>query len=168
MIVSQLQLKRRVFGIFGVREAGNDLTQRLQSQPGVFLILFNAGNLLVITERFQIIGIGNVLVAGVKFDEAVQTENGVVIFLVLVIGISAHDFGLGRPFGIGMLQLDLFEGFGRLFISGSIQIVMRLIVKFFGSFGLFNLFGRGTGRRQPQTKYADQKQFELCHFSFLY
>ena len=36
MIVSQLQLKRRVFGIFGVREAGNDLAQRLQSQPGVF------------------------------------------------------------------------------------------------------------------------------------
>ena len=103
-----------------------------------------------------------------KFDKAVQTENGVVVFLVFVIGISAHDFGLGRPFGIRMLQLDLFEGFGRLFISGPIQIVMRLIVKFFGSFGLFGLFGRGTGRRQPQTKYADQKQFELCHFSFLY
>ena len=65
-------------------------------------------------------------------DKTVQRHHRVVIAFVFVVGVGAHDFGVGRPAGIGIFQLHFFKGFRRFLITRFVQIVMRPVIKLLG------------------------------------
>src|SRR5207249_8260824 len=61
-----------------------------------------SSDLFVKRDRLQIIGVGHVLIAGVKLNEASRRIDRLVVAIALVITIGRHQNGAARPDRIGM------------------------------------------------------------------
>ena len=79
---------------------------------GRALVAADIGDLLVVAQRLQVVGVGNVAMAGMELDEAVERDDGVVVLVRLVIGEGGHDLGLGRPDRVRVLAIDFLEALG--------------------------------------------------------
>ena len=55
------------------------------------------GDTLVGAQRLQVIGVGDVAVAGVHLDEAVEAGDRLIVFVGLVVGVGAHEAGTVLP-----------------------------------------------------------------------
>ena len=57
----------------------------------------------------QVIGVRDVLVAGVQLDEALHGPDRLLVLVGLVVGVGRHHLAAGRPLRVGVLALDLLE-----------------------------------------------------------
>ena len=72
MVAAEVDLQPRVAGIGGVGEAVHHVLQRGHGLFGAALVALRVGDLLVVAERAQVIGIGDVAMRRMQLDEAVQ------------------------------------------------------------------------------------------------
>ena len=71
MVAREIDFQRRIAGIAAIGKTPHDLLQRLQRQSRHFLVPANVRYLFVITDRPQIMGVGDIAIAGVKLNETV-------------------------------------------------------------------------------------------------
>jgi hypothetical protein len=121
----------------------------------------HVGDLFVVAQRLEIIGIGDVAVAGMDGDEAVQSGDGVFVLVVLVVGIGRHQLGLGGPHRIGVLALHLVEVGRRVLVAALVQVSDGLAVNLVdGLFLVGDLVVAGAGgkrqRDQPRPGSAHE------------
>ncbi len=122
-------LSREVTGVRALGEALHHLGQRVECLLGDGLVAADIGDLLVVAERLQIVGVGDVLVARMELNEPVERDQRVVVLVRLVVGEGGHDLRLGRPYRIGMLAVDFLEFLGSLLVVLGTQIIERAIVE---------------------------------------
>src|SRR3546814_18743697 len=78
VVVRQVELEGRVAREGRPREAPRYLAQRFEGQPGHALVAVNVGDLLVVAQRLQVIGVGDVTVSRVQLAEAVAPDDHLV------------------------------------------------------------------------------------------
>src|SRR3546814_9114734 len=71
--------------------------------------LAHVDDLLVVGDRLQVIGVGGIGAARMQLDETVEGVDRLVVGILLIERVGGHELGLGGPFGVGMLALDLVE-----------------------------------------------------------
>ena len=148
MVDGELDLEAGVAGIGRIGEALDDLGQRIERLLGDALVAADVGDLLVEAQRLQVVGVGDVAMAGMELDEAVERDDGVVVLVRLVVGEGGHDLRLGRPHRIGMLAVDFLEALGGGLVFLAAEIIEGAVVEH-----LDRLLGVGSCRRptnQPQ------------------
>ena len=106
----------------------------------------------------QVIGVSDVLVAGMQIDEAARRSDRLVVVVGLVEGIGRHQLGAGRPLRIGMLALDLLErlpGLPRIAVLEQIEgLVVELLDR---PLDVVLLLGAGAaGHRQRDQSQSEQ------------
>src|SRR5471032_1781232 len=74
MVDGEFDLEARVARIWRVGEALDDLGQRIERLLRNALVAADVGDLLVETERLQVVGVRDILVAGMELDEAVDRD----------------------------------------------------------------------------------------------
>ena len=67
--------------------------------------------------------------AGMEGDEALRGVDCLVIGIALILRIGLHQDGFGGPAGVGVLPLDLAEGFGGGLVGTRLHLVEALIVE---------------------------------------
>ena len=67
--------------------------------------------------------------AGMELDEASRRGDGFVVAVGLVVGVSRHQLGAGRPLRVGMLTLDLFERLAGALGVAAFEQILRLVVE---------------------------------------
>ena len=112
MVDGELDLEARVAGIGRFGEALDDFGQGVERLLGDALVAADVGDLLVEAQRLQVVGVGDVAVAGMELDEPVERDDGLVVLVRLVVGEGGHDLGLGRPHRVGVLAVDFLEALG--------------------------------------------------------
>ena len=112
VVARQVELQRRIARIAGLGEAADDLLKSQEGKPGHLLVAADVGDLLVVADRPQVMGVGDVLVTRMELDEAVERVDRLVVFVALIVGEGGHQLGLGGPGRIGVLALDLVEQAG--------------------------------------------------------
>src|SRR6266851_2397569 len=109
MADGELDLEARVAGVGRFGEALDDFGQGVERLLGDALVAADVGDLLVVAQRLQIVGIRNVTMAGMELDEAVERDDGLVVLVRLVVGEGSHDLGLGRTHRVRVLAVDFLE-----------------------------------------------------------
>jgi hypothetical protein len=71
MIAGQVHFEGGVAGVLALREALDNCPEVFQSQSRHLLVARDIRNLFVVADAPQVVGVGDVLVAGVKVDETV-------------------------------------------------------------------------------------------------
>ena len=144
-----------------IGEAPHHLAQRGQGLLRRLLVAADILDLDVVVERLQVIGIGDVAVAGMELDEAVGGDDRFIEFVALVERISGHELRLGRPDGIRVLALDLVEVVRRLGVILGGELVHGGIVEFLDrplDIGVLGLVGAAGGEQadgaRPQRSAA--------------
>ena len=129
MILGKFRLQPGIPRIGTVGKATHQLFERLEGKLGHLLITTYIRDLVVIAGTDQIMGIGHILVPGMKVDEAPGRIDRLVKFAGLVEGVSRHQLTAGRPLGIGMLPFDLLKGGGGTRVVALFELVERRVVK---------------------------------------
>ncbi|EGY01112.1 hypothetical protein AZA_90600 [Nitrospirillum viridazoti Y2] len=154
MVAGQVDLQLGVAGVRAGGEAADDLFQGLQRLHGRGLVAPHVGDLLIIAEALQVIGVGDVGVARVQADEAVQRADGLFILVGLVIGVGGHQLGAHGPGGIGVLLFHGAEQQGRLLVFAAIDGVagfgVDLLHRAFDVGRLLLIAGASRDREQRQ------------------
>ena len=130
MVLGEVQFQLGVTAVFTAWKAGQKFPESFLSQPGQRLVPFHIGNLFVIAEPLQIIGIGRIRIGRMQLDKTVQGGNGIVVFACLVLAESGHQLGFGRPFGIGVLAFHFLEQCRRLVVFLFFQGILGFVVEF--------------------------------------
>ena len=110
VILGQIQLDLRIPGIFRIGKAADYLTQSLHGLFRDLLVAADIGNLLIIAQGYQIIGIRRRFIIRIELGKALQgADGGMVVFRSFVTGESGHNLGVSRPFRGWMLPFHFLE-----------------------------------------------------------
>jgi hypothetical protein len=109
MVIGQVDFKRRVARIGRIGEPPRHFAQRIQRLLGHPLVTPHIGDLLVIAKPLHVVGVGDVLAAGMELDEPIQGNDRIVVLQRLVMGECCHQLRPRRPLRIGVLPLDLVK-----------------------------------------------------------
>src|SRR6516164_3359917 len=113
MIASKVEFELGVACVLAVGKTTHHVIERLQGLVRYLLIAAYIGDLDIIGNRLQIIGVSNVAVPRMQLDKAIRSNHCFAIISRLVFGIGCHDLALRGPDRVGMLALDLVKGLGR-------------------------------------------------------
>ena len=61
------------------------------------LIALDVGDLLVIGERAQVVGVSDVAMRRMQLDEAVQRANRIGVMILQILCVALHQLGIHRP-----------------------------------------------------------------------
>ena len=109
VIVRQVDLQLGVAGVFAVRVAGHHVLQRVERKLCHLLVAADVGDLLVVAQRFEVVGVDGVATAGMELGEAVERDDGLVVLGAFVKGVGRHQLRLVGPDRVGVLAVDLLE-----------------------------------------------------------
>mmetsp|Transcript_18269 Transcript_18269/g.28989 ORF Transcript_18269/g.28989 Transcript_18269/m.28989 type:complete len:351 (+) Transcript_18269:1000-2052(+) len=109
MVKGEVEFQDRGLGIFAVRIAFDHFAQGLQGLKGQALIAPHLVDLVIVAECQKILGIGRVVIIGIKVDEALRRRSAVGVVLVAVMRKGLHDQRAPRPVGIGIKPFNFRE-----------------------------------------------------------
>ncbi len=136
-----------------IGEAAHHLVERLQRLLGHLLVAADIGDLDVVAERLEVIGVGGVAIAGMELDETVGGDDRLVVFLRLVERVGAHHLRLGRPHRIGMLAVDFLEALGGLLVFLAAQRIEGAVVEdFHGLLDIVGIVVRRAAAGEPECR----------------
>ncbi len=124
MIADEIDLQPRIDRIARVGVAADQFAQRVERLLRDLLIARHVGDLLVITERNQIIGVRRVLIARMDRQEALRPVDRFLVIVAQIIAECRHQLRTPRPDRVGMLALHLVEQDRRLLIPPAIEPVL--------------------------------------------
>src|SRR5579864_4672061 len=168
MIERQVDLERCVAGIFGIREALDDVLQRRECAFGARLVAADIDDLLVERDRLQVEGVCDFFAARMKCDVLIGGADGIIIMVGMIIAVGRHQHGATRPDRIGMLALDLVELLGGkdpiavadLFPGIAVDLVDRPfdVFRFLGLIGaLADEVVHGIATGEAHSQYGDDE-----------
>ena len=151
MVEAQVDLQACVARIGAVGEAVYHFAQRVHRLLGAPLVALNVGDLLVIAEGTQIVGIGHVAMCRMQLDKTVQRADGVSVLVLQVLGVALHQRGVHRP---GRIRVVLFHRIELIAGSGpplGIQRVDAVVVQL-----LYRAVGPVASFRRPRKSRTRQ------------
>ena len=125
VIIDKIDFQPRIGGIARVGIAADEFTHRIERLLRDFLVARDVGDLLVIIERDQIIGIGRVAVAGVDRQEARRRFGRLDIIARHIVRKCTHQLRTARPRRIGVLAFNFVKQGRRKFILVAVKPVFR-------------------------------------------
>ena len=155
MVAGKVDLEAGVGGIGRIGEAVDHFLQCLHRLFGALLIALHVGDLLVIAEGAQVIGIGDVAMRRMQLDEMVQRADRVRVFILLILGIARHQLRVHRPGGIRVIlfhPVELRHGGGVFLLVQRVEgvVVDLLDGRDVGTGQRLGLVIVGTGTRAEQ------------------
>ena len=97
VVAGEIDLEPCVGGVGRIGKAVDHFLQRLHRFLGALLVALHVGDLLIITERAQVIDIGNVAMRWMQLDEMIQCADGIGVFVLLILSIARHQLRVHRP-----------------------------------------------------------------------